>query len=102
MKNKGYVILFGSFVGALTAIIVAVRKVVTKTVNKILSPIANSIKDMDTRQCRMWLVDFLCDIENGELKDEVQFKFAHEVYDHYTNELHENSYVHDKWERVMA
>lgn len=57
---------------------------------------------MDTRQCRMWLVDFLCDIENGELKDEVQFKFAHEVYDHYTNELHENSYVHDKWERVMA
>ena len=39
--------------------------------------------------------------ENGVLKDEVQWKFAHDVYDHYINELKENSYVKDKWERVI-
>ena len=49
----------------------------------------------------MFLIGFLCDLENGVAKDEVQYKLAHEVYDRYTNELHQNSYVHDKWDRIM-
>jgi hypothetical protein len=49
----------------------------------------------------MFLVGFLCDVENGIVKDEVQWKLAHEIYDHYTKELNENSYVHDKWERIV-
>ena len=49
----------------------------------------------------MFLVGFLCDVENGIEKDEVQWQLAHEIYDHYSNTLKENSYIHDKWERVV-
>ena len=56
---------------------------------------------MDVKECRRFIIDFLIDIENGKQKNEVQWKFAHDVYDHYTLELKENSYVKDFWERVV-
>lgn len=96
-KFVDIVILIGAFIGAVSAIILAVQKLM----NKILSPVVKTVEGMDERQCRMWLVDFLNDVENGVEKDEVQYKFAHEVYDHYTNDLHKNSYIHDKWNRIM-
>ena len=37
----------------------------------------------------------------GVEKDEVQIKRAYEVYEHYTKDLHKNSYIHDKWEKLM-
>lgn len=91
------VILIGAFIGAVGVIIGAIKKIM----NKLMTPVNNTIQGMDERQCRMWLVDFLNDVDNGVQKDEVQYKFAHEVYDHYTNDLHKNSYIHDKWDRVM-
>ena len=48
-----------------------------------------------------FLVNFLADVENGDEKDDVQTKRACEVYDHYVKDLHGNSYIHDKWTRVM-
>lgn len=91
------IVLIASFCTAVGVII----GVLKKAINKVLAPLTNTINGMDERQCRMWLVDFLNDVDNGVPKDEVQFKFAHEVYDHYTNDLHKNSYIHDKWDRVM-
>lgn len=91
------VVLVASFLTAVGVII----GVLKKAINKLFLPIHNTIKVMDERQCRMWLVDFLNDVDKGVEKDEVQYKFAHEVYDHYTNDLHKNSYIHDKWDRVM-
>ena len=56
---------------------------------------------MDVKECRRFLVDFLIDVEKGVGKNEVQRKFAHDVYDHYTDDLKENSYVKDFWEGVV-
>ena len=70
--------------------------------SKELEPLKNQIHKMDVKECRRFLIDFLIDVENDAKKDEVQWKFAHDVYDHYINELRENSYVKDKWERVMS
>lgn len=70
-------------------------------VKKMLQPITNSVTSIDKRNCRRHLIDFLHDVENGEEKDDVQIKLAYEIYDYYTNVLHENSYIHDKWEKVM-
>lgn len=91
------IVLIASFITAVGVIIGAIKKII----DSVMKPLNTTIQGMDERQCRMWLVDFLNDIDNGIEKDEVQYKFAHEVYDHYTNDLHKNSYIHDKWDRVM-
>lgn len=92
------VILLGSFIGAVSIIIAVIKK----TINKLFAPVTKKLEKMDVQQCRTYLVNFLCDLEYGAEKDEVQYKLAHEIYDRYTNELHQNSYVHDKWDRVMC
>ena len=33
--------------------------------------------------------------------DDVEVKRAHDVYDHYSGDLHGNSYIKDKWEKLM-
>ena len=91
------IITAGAFLGAVGVICTTFGLIV----NWLLKPIRKELKREDVRSCRMFLVDFLCDVENGIQKDEVQWQLAHEIYDHYTNDLKENSYVHDKWERVV-
>lgn len=98
MENiANIIILIASFIGAVTTIIVAIKKILTK----MFEPINIKIDNLDLAQARNYLVDFLADIENGENKDECQIERAYELYDHYTNDLHANSYIHSKWEKVM-
>ena len=33
--------------------------------------------------------------------DEVEKERAYEIYDHYTNDLKQNSYIHKRWEELM-
>lgn len=101
MKWYEYIILVSSVLGAFATIYHFLKKALKSAVDEINKPVLKKINKMDVRECRAWLVDFLTDIENGVPKDEVQFKFAHELYDYYTDILKENSYIHDKWERVM-
>ena len=84
------------FVGIVGTILIGSKKII----NKQLEPINKKIIKIDENQCRNYLVDFLADIDNGIKKDDVQIKRAYEVYEHYTNELHKNSYIHDKWEKA--
>ena len=69
--------------------------------NKQFEPLYTKIDKLDINQCRNYLVDFLADVELGIKKDETQVKRAYEIYDHYVNDLRGNSYIHDKWERLM-
>ncbi len=92
------IILIGSLITALSVII----GVFTVAMNFVLKPIKRDLRKNDVRQCRIFLVGFLCDVEQGVDKDEVQWKLAHEIYDHYEKDLKENSYVHDKWDRVVG
>lgn len=86
-----------ALITAMTVIIGAVSKIFKKAIE----PINLKIESLDRCQCKTFLVEFLSDVENGIKKDEVQVQLAYEVYDRYTIELHGNSYVHDKWERLM-
>ena len=92
-----WVILIASFLTAITTICMFCKKVI----NKGFEPIYGKITKIDENQCRNFLVDFLADVEKGIEKDEVQIKRAYEVYEHYTKDLHKNSYMHDKWEKLM-
>lgn len=103
------VLSIGGFVTALTAIITALKKVLKlwldKNVNNKIEASNNNIKEridtLDILICKLHIIDFLADIENGVDKDDEQIKLAYEMYDHYTNDLKQNSYVHAKWEKVM-
>ena len=91
------ILSLGELITAISIIIVAVNKIFKTK----LDPINRSIKKIDESQCKNFLVTFLKSIEKGEVMDETEIKLAHEVYDHYKNYLHKNSYIHDKWEKLM-
>lgn len=91
------IILIASLITAVTTIIVAIKKILTK----MFEPMNKKIDNLDMAQARNYLVDFLADIENGEKKDECQIERAYELYDHYTKDLGGNSYIHSKWQKVM-
>lgn len=91
------IILIASLITAVTTIIVAIQKIL----KKMFEPINEKIDNLDIGQARNYLVNFLADVENGEKKDECQIERAYELYDHYTKDLHGNSYIHSKWQKVM-
>ena len=86
-----------SFIGAISYL----SNVLKKQVNKTLQPIQDSIKELDVSQCKNFLVRFLADIEQGNEIDEVETERAYEIYDHYTNDLKQNSYIHKRWAELM-
>lgn len=91
------IILIASLITAVTTICMFCKKII----NKSFEPIYKRIEKIDENQCKTFLVDFLSDVEKGIPKDEVQIKRAYEVYEHYRDDLHKNSYIHDKWEKLM-
>ena len=102
MNNFFDLVIYASTILASTVTITGfVVKWLDKRLKFMLEPIKIQIHKMDVKECRRFLIDFLIDVENHICKDQVQWKFAHDVYDHYINELKENSYVKDKWERVV-
>ena len=91
------VILIGSFIGAVTTICLFLKKVILKAIQ----PVTNQISVLDKSSCMNYLVSFLADKERGIEKDPIEVQRAYEIYDHYVKDLHGNSYIHDKWEKVM-
>lgn len=72
-----------------------------KFFDKKLEPIAEDIKQTKIDNAKNYLVDFLDDVEKGvEMSDE-RIKRGYESYEEYTDELHQNHYVKDKWEKLI-
>lgn len=69
--------------------------------NKQVDNINRNIDKNSLINCRTDIINFLSDLENGVPKDKEQIHNAYERFDYYTNRLHGNSYVHDKWVKVM-
>lgn len=91
----------GLIAGIITStgvIIATLQKFLKKTIKNELEPINNNVKSLDVSQCKNFLVRFLADVEQGNKLDEVEKERAYEVYDHYTNDLKQNSYIHKRWE----
>lgn len=82
---------------SISALLIGMKKIL----NKQLEPLNQTVRQLDVNQCKNYLVRFLADVENHEKLDNVEIERAYEVYDHYTKDLNGNSYIHDKWERLM-
>lgn len=64
-----------------------------KEVNEKLDGLQSSLTKVDTQTCKNFLVRFLADVERGaEVYDDEKTRFWEE-YDHYIDDLNENSYV---------
>ena len=84
----------------ISSLIVAVG-VILSNINKIFNPIYKKMNELEKNQCKNFLVDFLARIENKEKISDCQKNRAYEIYDHYINDLKGNSFIKDKWERLM-
>ena len=93
-------VLIVELAGLITAVGVIISKF-NKVFDKKLEPINESIKTLDEATCKNYLVTFLKGVEKGEQMDEVEVERAYEVYDHYSNVLHKNGYIHSKWKKLM-
>ena len=87
--------------GAMVTAVTVISAFGGKWLCRQLEPINNNIIKMDLNNSKCYLVNFLTDIENGIKKDDVQIQLAYEIYDHYVKDLKGNSYIHDKWDKLM-
>lgn len=85
-----------------------VDNVVDKKFKEALQPIQSEligikedIQRLDKNQCKNYLTEFLEDLKKGVEKTDIEKQRATEVYDHYRNDLHLNTYIHDEWEIYM-
>lgn len=93
--------LIAGIITSLGVIIHFMQKSLKKALKTELDPISTQIKDLDVSQCKNFLVRFLADVEQGNELDKVEIERAYEIYDHYSNDLKQNSYIHNRWESLL-
>lgn len=98
--------LVGVFVGAITGLITFFKSFITKIlkpldekINKLQDASAGSRNNIELELIKMFLVNFINDIEQGTYKSQIQKKNAYELFDRY-QKLGGNSYIHDSWEKL--
>ena len=82
---------------SLTTIYITIKKIVMSSMKEIIS----RVDELDFNQCKTYLTNFLADVEKGEIKDSEQMSRASEIYDHYSRDLNGNSYITNKWKKLM-
>lgn len=97
--------LIATVIGSVTAIGGIIAVCVSRSlkgINKKIDDIKAEMTTKDILDCKVRLNTFLNKVEyDSEKIDEEEWQLYHYLYDHYTNELHQNSYIHDKWNRIV-
>ena len=103
----GMITLIGIFVGAITGLISFFKKSVTKILKPLDEKIAHlensstvNRNNIELELIKMFLVNFISDVERDVQKSAIQKNNAYELYDRY-KALGGNSYVHDRWEKLI-
>ena len=68
--------------------------------NKKIDDLKANIVEVDASQCKNFLVRFMADVEQGNPIDEIEKERFYETYAHYCDDLHLNTYIHDKYEKL--
>lgn len=76
-------------------------KKLDKIIDAKVKPIEDSITEIGINDCKNYLVSYLAYIEMGKPVTTEETQRAYEEYDRYTVKYHQNSYVHDKWQKLM-
>ena len=71
-------------------------------IHKRLEAIENRQYARDIERCRIELNSFLNKVKyHREEIDQQEWQLYYAIYDRYINTLHQNSYIHNKWERIV-
>lgn len=62
-------------------------------VNDKLDGMQKALTKLDTQECKNFIVRYLADVERGDYIYESEQQRFWEEYDHYIDDLHENSYI---------
>lgn len=65
-----------------------------------INNVKNDINKIGISDCKNFLVNCFAKIENGGVLDESEKQRFDEVYDTYTIVYHQNSYIHNKYEKL--
>lgn len=68
--------------------------------NKKIDELKANIVEVDASTCKNFLVRVMADIEQGNPIDEIEKERFYETYAHYCDDLHLNTYIHDKYEKL--
>lgn len=73
-----------------------------KGVSDAISGIQDKLRTIDKETCKNFLVRCIADIERGDSLSETEMQRFKEQYDHYREDLHQNTYIKDKVEKLKA
>lgn len=68
---------------------------------KEIKEVKDELSVVGADQCKNYLVRFLADVEVGENLSEAEVERAYDAYEKYTKSYHGNSYIHDRWDKLM-
>jgi len=98
----GQIALTLTFLVGLISSVAYLANVMKKQIDKLFEPIRQAVREVDKSQCKNYLVRFLKDKERGIKLSEIEIQRAHEAYEHYTEDLKGNNYIHAWWEKQMG
>lgn len=70
-------------------------------INEKIDSLKNDIKILDVNQCKDVITSYISALEQNNHIDAIFEERAYEAMDRYTNVLHQNSYIHKRWEEVV-
>ena len=70
-------------------------------INEKIDSLKDDIKILDVNQCKDVITSYISALEQNNHIDAIFEERAYEAMDRYTNVLHQNSYIHKKWEEVV-
>ncbi len=73
-----------------------------KDLSKTLTDIDDKLTKVDKETCKNFLVRCLADVERGDTMSETELERFNEQYDHYIDDLHQNTYIKDKVKKLKA
>ena len=106
--SLGSVIIYiSSLIGAVAVITKFTLSRLQKIINESLEPtnkkidvLAEKVNQVDIDNSKNFLQQTFSALDAGEKLDSVAIQRFYEVYDHYTDDLHLNSWVHTEKERL--
>ena len=87
-------------VTVITSLGVIINTYFTKRMDNKRDDLEKKIESVAIANCKNFLVSFLANVERGFPIDEVEKKRFYEEYDAYVNQYKQNSYIHDKVEKL--
>lgn len=70
-------------------------------INNKIDKLTQDINNLDISECKDVIVSFIAAKEDGAKIDSSFEERAYEAFERYTDVLHQNSYIHKRWQEVV-